>query len=370
MKVAHVTSAHSVFAGRIFSKEAKTLHAGGVSVCVVGPHEKSLEVDGLRIFAVAIPGGRVKRILFTPWALLHKCIKEKVDVIHFHDPDILPLGFLFKLMGKKVVYDVHEDVPTQMMAKDYIPFLLRWIFSKLASAFEWMAGIFFDGFVVATPTIGKRFPKRKTCLVQNFPRMEEFGSKGLHILPYHLRPENIVYVGGLAKIRGLIEMLEAFEQVKKVSNAKLVLAGHFSPAPLQEEVIRREIWRDVSYLGYIGRESVAQQLATARVGLSILHPIKNYQESYPIKVFEYMAFGVPVVASNFSLWKSLIEDVGCGLVVDPLNPEAIADAILEILQNPKRASEMGARGQELIATRYNWSFEGKRLLEFYQRSIL
>ncbi len=100
-------------------------------------------------------------------------------------------------------------------------------------------------------------------------------------------------------------------------------------------------------------------------GLVILHPLQNFKESLPIKMFEYMSAGIPVIASDFTLWSSIINESGSGLVVDPLDPEAIAEQIDALLSDPGLAQRMGQSGRKAVEERYNWKNEEKKLLAFY-----
>ncbi|MFA5195832.1 MAG: glycosyltransferase, partial [Bacteroidales bacterium] len=83
----------------------------------------------------------------------------------------------------------------------------------------------------------------------------------------------------------------------------------------------------------------------------------------------YMSAGIPVVASNFPLWKEIIEGNRCGICVDPMNPKAIADAINYLLINLDKAEEMGKNGQKAVINKYNWESEKKKLLGLYEKLI-
>jgi glycosyltransferase involved in cell wall biosynthesis len=106
-------------------------------------------------------------------------------------------------------------------------------------------------------------------------------------------------------------------------------------------------------------------LRGARVGLLVLHPVEAHLESLPIKLFEYMAAGIPVVASDFPAWRELVGDAG--LLVDPYDVGAIAGAIDTLLDDPQAAEAMGARGRAAVADRYGWEGEAERLLSLYER---
>lgn len=150
---------------------------------------------------------------------------------------------------------------------------------------------------------------------------------------------------------------------------RLLLVGSIQNPSLDHRLRNSPGWERVDYLGFQERASVAALLGRARVGLVVLHPVPSYLPSYPTKLFEYMSVGIPVIASNFPTWKDVVERVGCGLVVDPLNVREIANAITWLFDNPDEAEAMGKRGQEAVRSTYNWSSQAKSLLELYSRIL-
>jgi glycosyltransferase involved in cell wall biosynthesis len=135
---------------------------------------------------------------------------------------------------------------------------------------------------------------------------------------------------------------------------------------VKEEIGQYQEWKSVKFLGYLNREDVNKILSESKVGLVTLHPIPNYLESLPVKMFEYMSAGIPVVASDFPLWKEIIEGNKCGICVDPLNPKEIAKAVNYIIDNPKEAQKMGENGKKAVENKYNWKIEEKKLLNLYK----
>ena len=125
-------------------------------------------------------------------------------------------------------------------------------------------------------------------------------------------------------------------------------------------------WSKVRFHGWSSRTEVANILGDVRAGLVVLHPLKNYIDSFPTKMFEYMAIGLPVIASDFPLWRRIISDVNCGLFVDPQNPEAIAKAMQWILDHPQEAEDMGRRGRKAVEEVYNWKSESVKLANLYE----
>lgn len=364
VKVVHLSSVHPPFDTRIFLKECRTLAANGYLVTFVVPHEKDELRDGVRIRAVPVPKKRRERMIATAWRVYRAALEEKADLYHFHDSELIPYGWLLKLSGKRVIYDVHEDTPKQILSKSWIhPFLRRSI-ALVTGLLECWSAHLFDKTVVVTPAVARRFPKHKTALVQNYPILgelldasEEDASSTKNL---------IAFVGGITEIYGVKEMVIATSLLPEEANATLVLAGTFAPPNLEDGVSQLPGWQHTEARGWQSRRDVAKLLAQSRVGLVLYHPEPNHIEAQPNKLFEYMSAGVPVVASDFPLWREIVDGAKCGLLVDPLNPQAIAEAIYWLLTHPDEAETMGQSGLHAVRTKYNWSTEGQKLLEVYE----
>ena len=303
------------------------------------------------------------------WDVLRSARSRKAAVYHFHDPELIPVGLLLKLGRRAVFYDVHEDLPRQLLHKRWVAPWLRAPVARLVEALEWIAGRVLDGVIAATPAIAERFPGARTVTVQNFPLRDELAPQESTSSSYESRPPNVVYVGGLQSERGLLEMVDAIDRLPESSGARLQLAGEFYPAALADSVRVRPGWRRVDFLGWRSRAEVAALFGAARVGLVLFHPLPNHVRAQPNKLFEYMSAGLPIVASDFPLWREIVDGTGCGLVVDPMNAAEIAEAVRRILEHPAEAAAMGARGRAAVEDRYNWSREAGKLVDFYAQRL-
>lgn len=361
VKVCILTSVHPPFDTRIFHKEAKSLVKAGYDVTLIAQHDKDEIVDGIRIVPLSKPKNRLERMTKTVWQTYRKALEIDADIYHFHDPELIPIGLLLKRHGKRVIYDVHEDVPRQNLSKSYIPAVFRKPISLMIGVLEGFSARRFDGVVTATPFINKRFLEvgANAVNVNNYPLSSE-----LYIADdqWKNKKKAVCYVGGIAGIRGAFEMVEAIGKTKY----RLLLAGDFEVG-LEDKLKQTLGWRQVEALGFVDRDGVRATIGRSMAGLVVLHPTINYIDALPVKMFEYMSAGIPVIASNFSLWREIVEGTGCGICVDPLNPEEIAEAIQFIVEHPAEAEQMGKNGCRAVEERYNWGREEKKLLGFYKK---
>ena len=363
-----MTSVHSYLDTRIFFKECCSLAQSGYETHLVAPDAPDQTRNGVHLHGLQkIARNRLVRIMNTPWSVYRKAQRIDAVIYHFHDPELIPVGLLLKAQGKRVIYDVHEHVPRQIMSKPWIPWWLRTFIAYIVSLIEAIGVHFFDGIVTVTPTIARRFPPHKTVVVQNFPMVSEL--MVFDPTPYNQRPLCAIYIGAITHIRGIREMLQAIDLVRDQFDVQLLLVGNFDSAELEQESSKLAGWQKVNFLGWQSRDSVARILAQSRVGLVILHPVANYIDSQPNKLFEYMSASIPIIASNFPKWKGIIERTGCGLTVDPCDPRAIARAIEFVLAQPQAAEVMGRRGRAAIERQYNWEQEVTNLLRFYEKIL-
>jgi glycosyltransferase involved in cell wall biosynthesis len=364
LKVVHMTTVHQAFDGRIFHKECRTLAQSGYEVVLVAPHERDEVVHGVGIRAIPKLGGRISRMTRSAWHVYREAISQDADIYHFHDPELIPAGLLLRARGKQVIYDVHEDLPRDIESKVYLPVCLRRPIAWVTEYIEDAAARCFTALVAATPTIGGRLSRQNsnTIVVNNFPDLEEFTSD---LWNWDERELSIAYIGGITEQRGIRELISAMELVNPNIPAKLVLAGHFSPDGLIRDLSLLPGWKNIEWLGFFGRKQVANLLARVRAGLVVLHPEPNFVSSQPTKLYEYMAAGIPVVASDFPLWREIVKVAGCGLLVDPCDPTAIAEAITYLLTHPEESQEMGRRGRAAVEKRYSWKNEQANLIRLY-----
>jgi glycosyltransferase involved in cell wall biosynthesis len=363
VKVCHITTVHPPFDARIFLKECRTLVTAGYEVYLIAQYDKEEVIDGVHIVPLLKVKNRLERIIKQPLRALKIALKLHADVYHLHDPELIPVGLILKILNKKVIFDSHEDVPLQLLSKPYLNKHILKILSRLFTVFEKFSCRHFNGIVCATPSIREKFLKinPKSIDVKNYPLLEE--SKLSSCSNKDNKMNEVCYIGGISKIRGIKELVKALELV---DNIRLNLAGNFESSKLEEEVRNMKGWKNVNYYGFVGREKVYEIMARSKAGLVTLYPTVISLNGLPVKLFEYMLAGLPVIASNIPLWREIVEGNNCGICVDPLNPKEIVEAIKYILERPDEAKKMGKNGRRAVLEKYNWEKEGEKLLSFYK----
>ncbi|MFB1632412.1 MULTISPECIES: glycosyltransferase [unclassified Pseudomonas] len=367
MKVVHLTSAHPRYDTRIFLKECRSLARAGYEVHLVVADGKGEEIkEDVTIHDVGVLPGRLNRMISTTRRVGEQAIKLDADIYHFHDPELLPVGLKLKRKGKKVIFDAHEDLPKQLMGKPYLNKASKFLLSNIFKGVERLVCGRFDAVISATSHITEKFSRinNLSVTVNNFPMLGELSNDAIE---WSSKRAEVSYIGGIASIRGIIQVVTAMSYVK--TPARLQLGGKFSESATETAAKADPGWSKVDELGFVSREGVRDALARSVGGVVTFLPAPNHIDSQPNKMFEYMSAGVPVIASNFPLWREIIEGNDCGLCVDPLKPQEIAQAIDYLVGHPEHAEAMGRRGQRAVQEKYNWSIEEKTLLGVYARLL-
>ena len=343
IKVVHLTSVHSPYDARIFRKECRSLARAGFAVTIVVPHTQSEVVDGVNIRAVPLfkNRGRVYRMTATAWSVFREALRANAQIYHFHDPELIPAGLALRLYGKRVVYDIHENVPEDVLLKQYLPLWSRKLISWLIRGMEDSASRQFSALVTVSPVIAERFipGNARTVLVQNFPEPGELSEAAE--LPWERREPMVAFPGGILPERGIRQMVHAMACLPDSAKATLEIASAEFPKDLWKELTQHPGWNRVRFLGHLNRSQVVELLGRASAGLVLYLPEGQNHAAMPHKLFEYMAAGIPVIASDMRLWRRLLRGIDCAIFVDPRDPRSIAEAIQYVIDHPAESARMG-----------------------------
>jgi glycosyltransferase involved in cell wall biosynthesis len=364
----HFSTVHNPSDVRIFHKQCVTLARSGWDVTLItsakerGTTAEFQQNSGVTLRTIPASRGRVGRFSVTMLRMLRLLLQTPADCYHFHDPELIPVGLVLRATGRRVIYDVHEDVPAAILNRHWIPRPVRPWVARLAAGLENVAGRVFDGVIGATPHIAARFPEDKTATVQNYPLLETTSAS--ETLAEEDPVDRVAFVGWISLERGIAEVIEAVRLVNQTHRLRLSLAGSYH-RNIAERLETAAGWEYVDFLGWQSRSAVRRLLARSRMGIVTFLPIPNHVEAQPNKLFEYMSAGLPVIASDFPRWRDFVGDRG--RLVDPQDPQQIAAAMRFYLDHPEEARAAGARGRRAVEQQYNWDVEAEQLLRVYQR---
>ncbi len=370
MKIGMLTSVHSVFDGRIFFKQAKTLVGAGHRVVVIGPHDKQETRDGILIIPVKKPRSRLLRIFLT-WQVFVKARQQACDCYEFHDLELILVGLLIKyVLGKKVVYDVHEYYHRSILSKYWIPCFLRFPLSQIVNYLEKALAAKFDAIITVNDHMKEIFKKRNTVVISvyNYPLNEYFANIKQAVQPNPV----IIYLGNMDINKGLLTLLQAMPQViKEHPRASCLILGDVNTTDLPQYYLSNlpEFLAKsrITFLARRPMSEIAQMVSAAAIGWIPWVDNPNNRTGTPTKLFEYMACGKPTIASQLGFITDIINKSQAGIVVEPENPTAHAVAINQLLADKNECARLGNNGRQAFLNRFNWEHEGQKLIKLYQQ---
>lgn len=363
-KVCHMTSAHMPEDDRVFFKECCSLAAAGYDVFLV-TRGTDYDKNGVHIVGVGdVPSSRIQRILQMSSRVYRKALELDADIYHFHDPELLPYGFLLKRKGKKVIFDSHECYREQIRCKSYLPGWLRHTISAFYSMCEDHIIRRLDAVIFPCTMNGKNPFEgkcRRTPIISNAAILGEFFNR---YDPNHKKiPNSACYVGGLTEARGITNNIVAASK----ANAALLLAGEFASEEYEAQLRQMPEFSCVEYRGLLDRPGVTNLLSDSHIGLCTLLDRGQYLkiDTFGIKVFEYMSMGLPVILSESAFNQRMVEQYQFGICVDQDDPERIAKAIRYLLDHPEESKRMGENGRRAVKEEFNWGVEERKLFALY-----
>ncbi len=368
-RVCHLTLSHTPFDVRVFEKECRTLTEASYDVHLAVPRAPEGEVrSGVTMHDIPkVTGGgavaRWKARLAQTYA-----VARRIDarVYHLHDPELIPVGLKLARHGARIIYDAHEDAPLEAWSLNRGRPLHRLVLTTLWWGLLERAKRRFDLFIAATPEIARKFPADRTIEVRNYPRIEMFPN----VTSAHSRARgrNLVFAGLVSQTRGAIEMLDALAAVPS-SDVRLKLFGTIASESLQKRMEAHPAWTRVDYVGHRPWREVLDEYGQALGGLLLYESTPEQLHCMPVKLFEFLLGGVPVIASDIPFWRELLDDNPAVIFVDMRDPAEVAAVIESIAADPVSAHRMGETGRAHAQARFNWDGEGVKLIEAYARVL-
>jgi glycosyltransferase involved in cell wall biosynthesis len=365
VKITHLSSVHPPDDNRIF-KMCRSVASTGRVVSFVVPTKSDDFVDGVFIKAVPKTSGRLSRMIGTTWQVYQRAIKERADVYQFHDPELLPVGLALQHLHKRaVIYDVHENVPEQILTKSYIPLWLRKLIARGFNQLELFAAARYSAIVTANEDLNDRFDPvaRQVVAIHNYADDQEFSSLAASNSRY---TSGVVIHSAASDRTSFPAVVQALELLPNNLCSRLIATAVTEyERESAKEMVKQCSFGPIELTGIMPREELARSLSQCAVSLVLYGDQRNHSSIRSNRLFESLAAAAPVIVSDFPEWRAYVESIGCGICADPQDPRSIAQALTYLLSHPNEASAMGARGRRAFLGTLNWSVERNRLVNLY-----
>ena len=369
--IAHISTVHIRSDTRIYYKEVQSLskHYNVLMIVADGMG------DSLDSFAEIIdlgkPKNRISRILFYGLKTLPIVKNKKITCVHVHDPELILIAFIFKIIGYKVIYDIHELVYEDIRTKNWISSkviknLIAWFYK----GFEGLALKYFDGIILAEDGYKdfyeNNYPKNLSNIeyIRNYPIKAMFDVVVKSKNSYNENEKAIIYLGAISEDRGIVELVESMSFLD--NSFKLYIIGKWSEPDLLKRCQNLSGWTKVEMLGYLKPDQIGKYIRKSNIGMCTLHRLENFAYTTPVKSFEYLINGLPLIMTDFSFWKEFYK--GTALFVDPKDPKEISRKILNLISDRDQYNKMSNKGIEL-ALKHCWENEEEKLLNLYEKII-
>jgi glycosyltransferase involved in cell wall biosynthesis len=305
-----------------------------------------------------------------PWKLFPRLLRENCSVYHLLIPELVPIGLILKvLFRRQVLFDAHEDYVQYVWVSPYVKGVARYICAWSFRALLNLASRIFDGFVFGDDSLESEYPHlgaRKLCF-HHYALLSMFSP---NLIPFAQRTYDLVYSGSISKDAGAFVMLEAVRLLRRrYSQLRVLFVGE------PRRYIRNEFYRRIKEYGLeecieiTGRvpyQKVPGLLNQCKVGLIGLLDLPKFQKQSSTKLFEYMAKEVPVVSVDLAPERKYLIPGIHGYLVKPQEPQAMADAVYDIIARPDLGEQMAkACRKRVVENKLYAENECDKLLSFY-----
>lgn len=363
-RVVQLTTVHHPYDPRIFHKECVSLQKAGFDVTLIAQAgEQGTSADKpIKHIPLKKYKSRLKRMTIGALTAYKKAKKINADVYHFHDPELIPVAWLLKNKKNVVIYDIHEDYMTSILQKNYASMPIKKI---LATTYKLMERFFTRDFelCLAEKYYKDIYPRGKCIL--NYPTVNDKFLNSKREIP----PKNkLLYTGNVSVVRGA--MLHA--RIPLIDERMQIYFVGKCPNDLAEKMYetageKRDNLIIEGIDQFIEKEVIEERYLNTNwlAGIALFPPTEHYMKKELTKFFEYMNAGLPIICSDFPVWKEFIETYQCGIAIDPYDDEAIKQAINYLENNPEEAKRMGENGKRAVVEELNWGTEERKLISWY-----
>lgn len=374
MKICILTTGHPALDNRIFYKQALSLRKKYDDITLIVPDARSEYIEqGIKIIGVHKADSLFGRFKLGD-TVVAKAIEQEAGIYHFHDYELIFKVLKIKkaLPNCKLIYDVHEHYPDMMRMSRKVPPVIKPVATLIVDKTETYFAKKFDQIITADDAVKERFERynSRVDVIYNFSEftiLDEGTGQNKYEKEY-----DVIYQGGITLERGVYNVVRAINILKdKFPEIRMIFVGPFDDAvgkAMAERYIEDNgLNTNIIFTGRVPHVEVEGYIRKSKVGVVTLLPLPKYYKNIPIKQFEYMSCGIPVVGSDLPPIKRFLTSYNSGIIVDPAKPEDIAKAINILLSDPRLCLEMGNNGIKAVREEYNWGKMEEQLLKIYKR---
>lgn len=371
MKIVHISVAHNRYDARIIRRQAVSQKNAGWDVVFVCADGKPEEVfNGVHIVSYSnhrfSKGERFKCLLFKR-TLVNYLLNTKADIYQFHDFELIEVGRALRNRGQHVIFDSHENwldlIPLYLPTKAF-----QWIGRRLLNRYYHKVVSCFDAVFSVSPNMVERLKKYNphSYMVSNYPFLQKTVKTNIGE-----KKNEFVYQGTVYSFSNQIPTVKAISLLEQDARYKVI--GSIADT-IKQSILENDTNHKVDFIGWVDKDKLDEIMSAACCGIVILDylPVCCGKEGQlgSNKIFEYMNLGLPVICTNFTLWRELIIDkYNCGICVEPGDIDQIKKAMVWILNNPDEARLMGERGRSAIINEFNWENGLDTYLSYYGRIV-
>ena len=365
-RVLLLSSVHPATDPRILYKIVPALTPHYKVFCVL-PDAVQADQNDVEMIRLPHYPGLLARILLTHPVVLWKCLRLRPDLVHIFVPELIPVAFVFHWLGAKIIYEVQENLYKKFEIKKNNNNL---IFRLLFQLFDLFARKHFY-FILTEDAYLKEYRNlaQSSAVIHNYVSLSFVDRYSATDKPVNPKVPAFFYSGVISMERSFDTIIAALILLKKrVPDFQLHLFGpvRFSEQEAQQLPGYDEVKAHLMFYGYTDLRFILKQAKECIAGIALLKPLADYPDSFTTKLFEYMALKLPVITSDFLLYKQVVETAECGFCISPSDPKQLSKTLEWMISNPEKAIKQGMNGRKSVERSYNWENEQKILLSFYK----
>ncbi len=375
IRVCHFSSVHSIHDTRVFSRECLSL-AKYFDVTLIAIGNFSGQKQGVRIIGIPLAKTKLERFFGTTFKVFVSAIKTEADIFHIHDAEMLPFALVLGLLGKNVVYDIHENTKQDILLK---PWLKQDLKAKAARMYDALLK-FSSRFVHYIPVVANdqflpifHVKHKQYTVIQNFADVDEM--RKYKVEDRLILPNNHIFYVGMIKdmYYDFNVLIEAVHQLKQKGFIVFVHAVGYFGANVKHDFEDNKYWHEVKeqihFYGKLSMDSAYKISMQCKLGICLKNQPEEILVSHERKFFEYMAVALPSVFCQSKIYKDINDMYKIGEAIDLKSAEQMALAIQTILSNEDEYRLMQANCIKASEEKYNWKSQENLLVNLYESLI-